>query len=194
MFRSANEANIPVKFTSPNPFTLPSQEQGQKQALAQDWPPPKLASSSPNAIKSSRRVSTSTMATHLSEPAPPHNYGSSPSPGTAVFDTIQRTFSSLSTLKPGPGFESARIRAEGRVLPSGFSKVGGKGKGMEKERLMDDVDDENRRGRASGNYERDQRTDNVTRDDTGFSGLSQDSVMDNLKIPVHPNEGWMSLS
>lgn len=116
----------------------------------------------------------------------------------AVFDTLQRTFSSLSTLKPGPGFDSARIRAEGRVLPSGFSKLGGKGKGMEKERLMDDVDDgdgdENSRGRAFGSYERGRKIDTVTRDDTGLSGLSQDSAMDNFKVPVNSNEGWVSLS
>lgn len=56
---------------------------------------------------------------------------------------------------------------------------------------MDDVDtDEN------DDKER-RRTDEVTKDDTGlssFSGFSQDSAMDNYKIPMRSDEGWMSLN
>ncbi|GJJ10056.1 hypothetical protein Clacol_004282 [Clathrus columnatus] len=183
VFRSVNETDTTENVNNTtNPFISPGK-------LTQDWPPPKLASST--IVSPSRRVSTSTVATHSSEPTHTVTSPTAASAGTAVFDTLQRTFSTLTTLKQNPGFESARIRAEGRVLPSGFSKVGGKG---ERGRLMDDVDDD------QGLYQRGRQSATVSKDDTGLStlssisGLSQESGRDDLKVPVHPDEGWISLS
>ncbi|KAF8514016.1 hypothetical protein BU17DRAFT_94902 [Hysterangium stoloniferum] len=57
-----------------------------------------------------------------SNPGPnPTGSGAGAGAGPSMIDALQRTFA---TLRPGAGFESVRVRAEGRVLPGGYSKMG----------------------------------------------------------------------
>jgi len=105
-------------------------------------------------------------------------------------DALQRKFANL---RPGPGFDSVRVRAEGRMLPHGYAKVGREG-----ERLVDDMDEgddqESSRnaplpsGRSSRDYREQQRT--LENDITGESDLS---ARDDLKLPMRPGEGWVAL-
>jgi len=98
-------------------------------------------------------------------------------------DALQRTFA---TLRPGSGFESARFRAEGRVLPSGYAKVGSEG-----ERLVDDMD--------SGEHGEVEEEEGVVRrgasmnDREGRSALEVQHERDEFKMPVRPGEGWVAL-
>jgi hypothetical protein len=113
-----------------------------------------------------------------------------------MLDTLHRT---IATLRPGPGFESARVKAEGRVWPSGYVKGLAKGRGGregEGGRLVGrdgsiDGDDE-----GDGGFGQDREWEPGT-DDAGV-GVGRPRVggmeRDELKMPVRPGEGWTTLT
>lgn len=99
-------------------------------------------------------------------------------------DALQRTFA---TLRPGSGFESARFRAEGRVLPSGYAKVGSEG-----ERLVDDMDS-GEHGDAEEAEEEGVVRGAPMNDREARSALEVRHERDEYKVPVGPGEGWVAL-
>lgn len=113
---------------------------------------------------------------------------------SGMLDTLQRTFA---TLRPGAGFESARVRAEGRMWPSGYVKGLAKGRGGgegEGGRLVDGEGDEE----GDGGFGQDGSWDDDEKEGTGGGGGGKGGVggmeRDELKMPVRPGEGWTTLA
>lgn len=112
-----------------------------------------------------------------------------------MLDTLHRT---IATLRPGPGFESARVKAEGRVWPSGYVKGLAKGRGgqegeggrLVRDSVGVDGDDE-----GDGGFGQDQdwepEIDDDERDVVGRGRLRE---RDDLKMPMKPGEGWTVLT
>ncbi|KIJ48767.1 hypothetical protein M422DRAFT_247123 [Sphaerobolus stellatus SS14] len=108
-------------------------------------------------------------------------------------ESLQRT---LATLRPGPGFESARVKAEAKFLPGGYAKVGRQG-----ERLVGDMDDgDDSSGGSPADTFNSRRSSKDYRVGDRVRGLDQGSIDegneigDEYKMPVRPGEGWVSLS
>ncbi|KAF8511987.1 hypothetical protein JB92DRAFT_3143919 [Gautieria morchelliformis] len=172
--------------------TQQAQTQTQSPTHAQGPPMPPPRRRRPESVQvppmHGRRASASVFGT------PPHSAQNAAPPGPApeptMRDALQRT---LATLRPGAGFESARVKAEGRVWPGGYVK--GLAKGRE---------GEGEGGRLVGSGG---RGGSVDGDDEGDGGFGQDREWgvgegggeggverDELKMPVRPGEGWTALT